>query len=295
MAWEEWEQLKSAATEQDATRMQLNRLPDEREDRPAGGGGGANGDLTVDHQDLVAVGNSAFKLFEGLGNHGRDAWSSSQTAAKDLTTQEFELGAALHVVQDRWEKSLKTLLDACAHISNHMDSTKNAHAGDSGLILGIVGHANADAAISDALASEKEQNDSLKTKGDLMKGFAGVGIGAGAAALVPTSWVGGMVSVTAGGYFGAIAGIAVRGRRRPGPRRPRVAFCPEGRGTRKAADVLAEHQGLHVRVLRADGRVHHFGRGGIRHRHAQRMAGIQVVQARRADLIGRNSRPRATG
>ncbi|MET8970804.1 hypothetical protein ACWEP8_10965 [Streptomyces hydrogenans] len=128
MAWEEWERLKSTAADQGSTRMQLNRVPDEREEGPAGGG--TNGDLTVDHQDLAAVGNSAFKLFEGLGNHGRDAWSSSQTAAKDLTTQEFELGAALHVVQDRWEKSLKTLLDACAHISNHMDFTQNAHAGD---------------------------------------------------------------------------------------------------------------------------------------------------------------------
>ncbi|MEV7535044.1 hypothetical protein [Streptomyces hydrogenans] len=128
MAWDEWERLKSTAADQGSTRMQLNRVPDEREEGAAGGG--ANGDLTVDHQDLVAVGNSAFKLFEGLGNHGRDAWSSSQTAAKDLTTQEFELGGALHVVQDRWEKSLKTLLDACAHISNHMDFTQNAHAGD---------------------------------------------------------------------------------------------------------------------------------------------------------------------
>ncbi|MEU8885416.1 hypothetical protein [Streptomyces hydrogenans] len=79
----------------------------------------------------------------------------------------------------------------------------------SGLIQGIVGHANADAAISDALASEKEQNDSLKTKGDLMKGIAGVGIGAGAAALAPAGMVGAVASATAGGYFGAIAGIAI--------------------------------------------------------------------------------------
>ncbi|MFD5770786.1 hypothetical protein ACFWIN_33835 [Streptomyces sp. NPDC127049] len=79
----------------------------------------------------------------------------------------------------------------------------------SGIIQGIVGHANADAVISDALASEKEQNDSLKTKDDLMKGIAGVGIGAGAAAFVPQGMVGGVVSATAGGYFGAIAGIAI--------------------------------------------------------------------------------------
>ncbi|WP_053643297.1 MULTISPECIES: hypothetical protein [unclassified Streptomyces] len=89
MAWEERERPKSSAAGQDPTRMRLNRLPDEREENR---GGGTEGDLTVDDQDLAAVGNSAFELFEGLGNHGRDAWSSSQTAAKDLTAQEFELG-----------------------------------------------------------------------------------------------------------------------------------------------------------------------------------------------------------
>ncbi|GAA2456437.1 hypothetical protein [Streptomyces lavendulocolor] len=123
MAWDEWEQLKADASARSSSRMQLNEAPGAK-------GGGGQGDLTVNQQDLAAVGDSAFKLFEDLGRYGRDAWSSSQTAAKDLTTQEFELGGALHTVQERWEKSLTTLLDACAHISNHMDFTKKAHAGD---------------------------------------------------------------------------------------------------------------------------------------------------------------------
>ncbi|MFE5791300.1 hypothetical protein ACFQ8C_01860 [Streptomyces sp. NPDC056503] len=117
MAWEGWDRPKPSAAEQDPTRMRLNRLPDER-----ASGGGANGDLTMDHQDLVAVGNSAFKLFEGLGNHGRDA---------------------------------------------------------------------------------------LKTKGDLMKGLVGVAVGAGAAALAPAGMAGAVISATAGGYFGAVAGIGI--------------------------------------------------------------------------------------
>ncbi|MFF6907322.1 hypothetical protein ACFY9Q_15405 [Streptomyces sp. NPDC012389] len=118
MAWDEWEQLKSQAA------MQLNRVPDE------GGGTAPGGDLKVSQKDLAAVGDSAFKLFERLGKDGRDAWSPSQSAAKDLTTQGFALGGALDHVQKRWEKQLTSLLDACAHISNHMDYTKNAHAGD---------------------------------------------------------------------------------------------------------------------------------------------------------------------
>jgi hypothetical protein len=136
MTWDEWEQLKTSAAKQSdrgTTQMRLNQVPVDRDGPTA-----TSGDLALDQQDLAAVGDSAFKLFEGLGNHGRDAWSSSQTAAKDLSTQEFELGSALHVVQDRWEKSLKTLLDACAHISNHMDFTKKAHAGDEHYIAGTV-------------------------------------------------------------------------------------------------------------------------------------------------------------
>ncbi|MEU3918001.1 hypothetical protein [Streptomyces sp. NPDC029004] len=132
MAWDEWERLKADAGSRSSSRMQLNQVPSE------GGGGGQQGDLKADQQDLAAVGDSAFKLFTDLGRYGRDAWSSSQTAAKDLKTQEFELGGALDTVQDRWEKSLTTLLDACAHISNHMDFTKKAHAGDEYYIASAV-------------------------------------------------------------------------------------------------------------------------------------------------------------
>ncbi|MGY1582914.1 hypothetical protein [Streptomyces sp. MN13] len=130
MSWDEWEQLKSQAAEKRATAMQLNQAPSE--------GGGKQGDLKANQQDLAAVGDSAFKLFNTLAKHGRDAWSPSQTAAKDLTTQGFELGGGLHHVQEKWEKQLQTLLDAVAHISNHMDFTKNAHAGDEYYIAGTI-------------------------------------------------------------------------------------------------------------------------------------------------------------
>lgn len=133
MAWDEWEQLKAQAAEKNSTAMQLNRVPDEDP-----GAAPPGGDLKVDQQDLAGVGDSAFKLFDQLGKHGRDAWSISQTAAKDLSTQGFALGGALDHVQDRWEKQLKTLLDACAHISNHMDFTQGAHAGDEYYIYGVV-------------------------------------------------------------------------------------------------------------------------------------------------------------
>ncbi|MFI1827948.1 hypothetical protein ACH41E_16070 [Streptomyces sp. NPDC020412] len=123
MSWDEWQQLKGEAARRSSAAMQLNQAP-------ATGGAGGQGDLKVDQQDLAAVGDSAFKLFEKLGRHGRDAWSPSQNAATSLKTQGFELGGGLDHVQKRWEKQLQTLLDACAHISNHMDFTRNAHTGD---------------------------------------------------------------------------------------------------------------------------------------------------------------------
>jgi hypothetical protein len=128
MTWDEWEQSKAEAAEKRSTQMRLNQLP--ADGGATVGHGNKQGDLTVDQKDLATVGNSAFKLFEDLGRYGRNAWSSSQTAAKDLTTQKFKLGGALDHVQSRWEKQLQSLLDACAHISNHMDFSKKAHQGD---------------------------------------------------------------------------------------------------------------------------------------------------------------------
>ncbi len=132
MAWDEWERLKAEAVgRQGGGQMQLNSDPDAHL-------AGPQGDLTVNQKDLAKIGDEAFKLFEGLGNHGRDAWSSSQTAAKDLTTQGFEVGGGLDKVQERWEKQLQSLLDACAHISNHMDFTQKAHQGDEYHIAGTI-------------------------------------------------------------------------------------------------------------------------------------------------------------
>ncbi|MFF8877803.1 hypothetical protein [Streptomyces flaveolus] len=132
MAWDEWEQLKQEVAQRQATHMQLNQVPADG----GGGGGTPQGVLTVDQQDLAAIGNKAFDLWDSLGNHGRDAWSSSQSAASDLKTQGFAVGGALDHVQERWEKQLTSLLDACAHISNHLEFTKKVHRGNEHFISG---------------------------------------------------------------------------------------------------------------------------------------------------------------
>ncbi|MER8036008.1 hypothetical protein [Streptomyces hydrogenans] len=92
MAWEEWERLKSTAADQGSTRMQLNRVPDEREEGPAGGG--TNGDLTVDHQDLAAVGNSAFTPPESARNEIRDAVNDGRRAGHTVPEDAHDRPAA---------------------------------------------------------------------------------------------------------------------------------------------------------------------------------------------------------
>ncbi|MFI0238921.1 hypothetical protein [Streptomyces sp. NPDC016845] len=122
MAWDEWEQLKTDAAERQSTQMRLNQVD--------GGGSaapplpGKTGDLKVEDADLTKIGSHAKTLYDDLWNKARVADSSSSKAAGDLLGQGFSLGSGLQHVADRWGAQLKSLLDACAHISNHMQVTK---------------------------------------------------------------------------------------------------------------------------------------------------------------------------
>ncbi|MGO4756802.1 hypothetical protein AB4212_50775, partial [Streptomyces sp. 2MCAF27] len=119
---EEWAQLRAEATQQPNTHMQLNQL----HSRPASGG---QGDLSVHAKDLAAIGDAAFTLHGRLETDGDHAKVSSGKAAKDLT-DDFAVGSALTDVVEKWKKQVDSLLEACAHISNHLDYTQKAHAGD---------------------------------------------------------------------------------------------------------------------------------------------------------------------
>jgi hypothetical protein len=132
MAWEEWEQLKAAAVEQHSTRMQLNQYPVDQ------GGDGTQGDLVAGHQDLEAVGKAAHDLFDDFTIYSGHARVASAAAAGGLKSEGFALGAALEHVTQRWSEQTKTLLDACAHISNHLRFTKNQHVADDTYIAGTV-------------------------------------------------------------------------------------------------------------------------------------------------------------
>ncbi|MDQ0984764.1 hypothetical protein [Streptomyces sp. V2I9] len=127
MAWDEWEQLKADAATRQPTRMQLNHPPPE----PGGAGsGGQQGDLAVNRTDLAAIGDAAYELRRDFGRTSEHARAASQKAAGGLKAQGFALGSALDHVAARWIEQSRSLLDATAHISNHLDFTKGAHAGD---------------------------------------------------------------------------------------------------------------------------------------------------------------------
>ncbi|MFI7342251.1 hypothetical protein ACIBUY_30465 [Streptomyces sp. NPDC050085] len=124
MAWDEWEQIKAQHA---PARMQLNHLPD-------GEGPAAlpstTGDLKVKNEELTDIGRKAHTLYDSLWSKARTPIESSDSAATDLTSQGFALGAALQTVSNRWDQQLKSLMDACAQISNHLQVTKKVHAGD---------------------------------------------------------------------------------------------------------------------------------------------------------------------
>lgn len=123
---EEWAQLRDAAAQRHS--MRLNSLPAE--------GGGGN--LVVNRDDLGRIGNDAYELRGRLSKDGDEARPATHDAAIALTNGQFTSGSALLKVNDRWQTHVKTLLDACARISNHLDFTKAQHAKDEVKIEGDI-------------------------------------------------------------------------------------------------------------------------------------------------------------
>ncbi|MFJ2020466.1 hypothetical protein [Streptomyces nodosus] len=130
MAWDEWEQLKTDALARQqggAAHMQLNHIPNDPGSAPFPG---QTGDLKVTRHDLANIGSQAHTLYNQLWDKARLSNTNVDSAASDLTKQGFVLGSGLQQVSNKWAAQLNTLLDACAHISNHMQVTKKIHAGD---------------------------------------------------------------------------------------------------------------------------------------------------------------------
>jgi hypothetical protein len=124
----EWAELRTAAAERSG--MRLNSIPAE------GGGGGGGDDLVVNRDDLGAVGKDAYDLLGRLSKEGDLARVTTFDAAIALTNGNFASGAAVLKVHDNWQTHLRTLLDACAQISNHLDYSKAQSAKDDAKVEG---------------------------------------------------------------------------------------------------------------------------------------------------------------
>ncbi|MFJ6939480.1 hypothetical protein [Streptomyces sp. NPDC101132] len=85
-------------------------------------------DLSVDPDALGAVGSDAYDLYQRLSRDGDHARPATFDASIALTNTNFLSGPALLTVHDRWNTQLRTLLDACANVSNHLDYSAASHA-----------------------------------------------------------------------------------------------------------------------------------------------------------------------
>ncbi|WP_338697045.1 hypothetical protein V2W30_15495 [Streptomyces sp. Q6] len=135
MAWDEWEQLKAEAADRQPTKMQLNSIPVE----PGGGGPSTYGDLKVDNKDLIAVGKAAHDLHKDFDEASDKARLASMSVVDSMKKGDgFELGEAIDHVAVHWVDQVQSLLDATAHIANHLHVTQSVHAKDEVYIEGVI-------------------------------------------------------------------------------------------------------------------------------------------------------------
>ncbi|MFF8411982.1 hypothetical protein [Streptomyces omiyaensis] len=86
--------------------------------------------LSVRQDHLGGIGRAAYALHGRLAKDGNHARTDTSEAATALKSHGFRTGAALETVRDAWSAQLRTLLDAVAHISNHLDHSVASHAED---------------------------------------------------------------------------------------------------------------------------------------------------------------------
>jgi hypothetical protein len=114
MAWEEWEQLKSAAAEQHGAQMQLNHVPLD----PGGGGG-----------TLVSNKPAWSKAGQDVGSLREDitkAMGQLEDGQKGLGEDAGCLTAASQkAVHESWEKYVKNVGARCGKLSGLLEKAGN--------------------------------------------------------------------------------------------------------------------------------------------------------------------------
>ncbi len=115
---EEWATARATAAAHAALRL----------DHAGAGPGPGTPDLALNQDHIGAIGSEAHKLHSRLQTDGRHAATASAEAAGALSREGFASGAALAKANSRWESQVKTLVAACAQISNGLNYSLSSHA-----------------------------------------------------------------------------------------------------------------------------------------------------------------------
>ncbi|MEE1841923.1 hypothetical protein [Streptomyces sp. JV190] len=131
---DEWARLKADAQDRHSAQMRLNTAGPQADGAASGG----NADLVVHQDDLGRVGNEAFRVHSELRKRAdlagagadKDGAGTTARAAAELQGRNFSAGGALYTTLEAWSSQVKTVLQMCAHISNHLDFSQKSHADD---------------------------------------------------------------------------------------------------------------------------------------------------------------------
>ncbi|WP_225804787.1 hypothetical protein [Streptomyces sp. NK15101] len=126
---DDWAAVMSASRDRQSAGTRINSAG------PEGAGSGPM-NLVVTQDDLGAVGHEAYLLHEqlrkgadiaGAGSDKSGAGSTAQ-AARELSSRHMTMGGELLTALSVWDSQVKTVLQMCAHISNHLDYSKRSYA-----------------------------------------------------------------------------------------------------------------------------------------------------------------------
>ncbi|WP_405991462.1 hypothetical protein [Streptomyces sp. NBC_00986] len=110
MAWEEWDQLKTAAAERSSARMQLNHVPMDP--------GGSGGELVSNRRAWTKAGEDVGSLRADIGK----AFGKLADGQKGLGEESGCLtAAALKDVYDSWETYVKNVSARCERFSDVLE------------------------------------------------------------------------------------------------------------------------------------------------------------------------------
>ncbi|MFJ5103443.1 hypothetical protein [Streptomyces sp. NPDC088554] len=114
MAWDEWEQLKTAAGERHTTQTRLNQLPADQGGTSSGGSGGGAGDLRSDKAAWTKAGEGVGSL---RGNITK-ALTELEDGQKGLGKDSGCLTAVTQQdVYDSWKRYVKAVGERCGALA----------------------------------------------------------------------------------------------------------------------------------------------------------------------------------